>query len=72
MTTTAIRTQDATIDAPPRFFGLAIGDGSNADLLRALFGQQASAVRDRESAARACPIVPSSSRVTIAAKPQTA
>lgn len=50
---TAIRAQLATLDAPPRFFGLAIGDGANVDLLRALFGEQASAVRDRESAARA-------------------
>ena len=50
---TALRATLATIDAPPRFFGLAIGDGANADLLRALFGEQASAVRDRETAARA-------------------
>lgn len=50
---TALRATLATIDAPPRFFGLAIGDGANADLLRALFGEQASAVRDREAAARA-------------------
>ncbi|MDQ3037494.1 MAG: FecR domain-containing protein, partial [Myxococcota bacterium] len=49
---TALRATLATLDAPPRFFGLAIGDGANIDLLRALFGEQASAVRDREGAAR--------------------
>jgi tetratricopeptide (TPR) repeat protein len=50
---TALRATLATIDAPPRFFALAIGDGANADLLRALFEEQAMAVRDREGAARA-------------------
>lgn len=50
---TALRAALATLDAPPRFFGLAIGDGANVDLLRALFGEQARAVRDREGAARA-------------------
>jgi tetratricopeptide (TPR) repeat protein len=50
---TALRATLATLDAPPRFFGLAIGDGANVDLLRALMGEQATAVRDRESASRA-------------------
>ncbi|UJR84827.1 AgmX/PglI C-terminal domain-containing protein [Sandaracinus amylolyticus] len=63
---TAIRAQLATLDAPPRFFGLAIGDGANVDLLRALFGEQASAVRDRESAARAVmTVLADASRATL-------
>lgn len=49
---TSLRTTLATIDGPPRFFGFAIGDGANADLLRALFGDGAHAIRDRETAAR--------------------
>jgi tetratricopeptide (TPR) repeat protein len=50
---TALRATLANLDDPPRFFGFAIGDGANIDLLRALFGEQATAVRDRENAARA-------------------
>lgn len=51
---TALRTVLATIDAPPRFFGLAIGDGSNLELLRTLFGtDQATAIDDRANASRA-------------------
>jgi len=49
---TSLRTTLATLDDPPRFFGLAIGDGANLDLLRALFGEGAQAVRDRENASR--------------------
>jgi hypothetical protein len=50
---TALRAVLATLDAPPRFFGMAIGDGANLELLRTLFGtDQASSVRDGESAAR--------------------
>ncbi len=49
---TAIRTVLASIDAPPRFFGLAIGETANVDLLRAVFGEAATQVRDRESASR--------------------
>ncbi len=48
----SLRTTLATLDDPPRFFGLAIGDGANLDLLRALFGDGAQAVRDRETASR--------------------
>jgi hypothetical protein len=51
---TALRTVLATLDGPPRFFGLAIGDGANLELLRTLFGSdQASAVDDRTNASRA-------------------
>ncbi len=51
---TALRTVLATIDAPPRFFGLAIGDGANLELLRTLFGtDQASMIDDRANASRA-------------------
>lgn len=49
---TSLRTTLSTLDAPPRFFALAIGDGANVDLLRSLFGESAQAVRDRESASR--------------------
>lgn len=49
---TALRTVLATVDAPPRFFALAIGEGANLELLRALFGHGAQAVREREGAAR--------------------
>ncbi len=40
------------IDPPPRFFALGVGDGANLDLLRALFGDDARAVRARSAAAR--------------------
>ena len=51
---TALRAVLATIDGPPRFFALAIGDGANLELLRTLFGTvQASAVDDRTNASRA-------------------
>ena len=50
---TTLRATLANLDDPPRFFGFAIGDGANIDLLRALFGEQATAVRDREGAVRA-------------------
>jgi Ca-activated chloride channel family protein len=50
---TSLRATLATIDAPPRFFGLAIGDGANIELLKTLFGgEQAEAVREREAASR--------------------
>ncbi len=50
---TSLRAVLATIDGPPRFFGLAIGDGANLELLRTLFGtDQASAVDDRANASR--------------------
>lgn len=52
MDATSLRTVLATVDAPPRFFALAIGEGANLDLLRALFGGGARAVQDREGAAR--------------------
>ena len=50
---TSLRAQLAMLDAPPRFFALALGEGANLDLLRAWLGPQASAVPDREQAARA-------------------
>lgn len=50
---TALRATLATLDAPPRFFGLAIGDGSNAGLLRRLFDGRAELVSERTDAARA-------------------
>ncbi|MBC7173579.1 MAG: VWA domain-containing protein, partial [Polyangiaceae bacterium] len=50
---TGIERALATIDPPPRFFGLGIGDGANLDLLRALFGGDALGVRARSSASRA-------------------
>lgn len=49
---TSIRNVLASIETPPRFFGLAIGETANVDLLRALFGDAAAQVRDRESASR--------------------
>lgn len=49
---TSIRSVLASIEAPPRFFGLAIGETANVDLLRALFGESAAQVRDREGASR--------------------
>ncbi len=42
-----------TLDAPPRFFALGIGDGANVDLLRTLFHGEATPVRDRTEASRA-------------------
>ncbi|MCC7537019.1 MAG: AgmX/PglI C-terminal domain-containing protein [Deltaproteobacteria bacterium] len=50
---TAIRAALATVDSPPRYFALAVGDGANADLLTALFGAGAMAVRERTEASRA-------------------
>jgi len=50
---TALRATLATLDAPPRFFGLAIGDGSNLGLLRRLFDGHADGVHERTEAARA-------------------
>ncbi len=49
---TALRATLATLDAPPRFFGLAIGDGSNVGLLRRLFDGHAELVTERTEAAR--------------------
>jgi tetratricopeptide (TPR) repeat protein len=50
---TSLRATLATLDAPPRFFGLAIGDGSNVALLRRLFDGHADLVTERTDAARA-------------------
>src|SRR5690606_23128134 len=50
---TALRATLATLDAPPRFCGLAIGAGSNAGLLRRLFDGRAELVSERTDAARA-------------------
>jgi tetratricopeptide (TPR) repeat protein len=50
---TSVRTQLAAIESPPRFFALGVGDGANADLLRALFGAESRVVRERVEAARA-------------------
>ncbi|HEY8428915.1 MAG TPA: AgmX/PglI C-terminal domain-containing protein, partial [Sandaracinaceae bacterium] len=49
---TALRATLATLDAPPRFFGLAIGDGSNVAMLRRLFDGHAELVTERTEAAR--------------------
>lgn len=49
---TALRATLATLDAPPRFFGLAIGDGANLGLLRRLFDGNADGVDERTEAAR--------------------
>jgi Ca-activated chloride channel family protein len=49
---TALRATLATLDAPPRFFGLAIGDGSNVGLLRRLFDGRAELVTERTEASR--------------------
>lgn len=49
---TALRATLAALDAPPRYFGLAIGDGSNRGLLRRLFDGHASSVHERTEAAR--------------------
>ncbi len=43
----------ASVDAPPRFFGLAVGDGANLGLLRALFGEESQLVAERTEASRA-------------------
>ena len=50
---TALRATLATLDAPPRFFGLAVGDGANLTLLRRLFDGHAEGVTERTEAARA-------------------
>lgn len=50
---TAISQALSSVDAPPRFFAFAVGDGANIDLLRALFADQAQAVGERTVAARA-------------------
>ena len=50
---TALRATLATLDSPPRFFGLAVGDGSNVGLLRRLFDGNATLVTERTDAARA-------------------
>ncbi|MEZ4336715.1 MAG: AgmX/PglI C-terminal domain-containing protein [Sandaracinaceae bacterium] len=50
---TALRATLATLDAPPRYFGLAIGDGANLGLLRRLFDGHADGVHERTEAARA-------------------
>ncbi len=50
---TSVRAALAAIENPPRFFALGVGDGANVDLLRGLFGGQASPVRERTEAARA-------------------
>ncbi|MGE0784565.1 MAG: AgmX/PglI C-terminal domain-containing protein [Sandaracinaceae bacterium] len=49
---TALRASLATLDSPPRYFGLAIGDGANVGLLRRLFDDNAQAVYERTEAAR--------------------
>lgn len=50
---TAIERVLATVDSPPRYFAIGIGDGANMDLLRALFGEHAVQVRERTEASRA-------------------
>lgn len=50
---TALRASLATIDSPPRFFALAVGDDANLDLLHSLFGDQAIQVHQRTEASRA-------------------
>ncbi|MFK7985118.1 MAG: AgmX/PglI C-terminal domain-containing protein [Sandaracinaceae bacterium] len=50
---TALRATLATLDAPPRYFGLAVGDGSNEGLLKRLFDGEAQTVSERTEAARA-------------------
>jgi tetratricopeptide (TPR) repeat protein len=50
---TSVRSALASIENPPRFFALGVGDGANVDLLRGLFGGQASPVRERTEASRA-------------------
>ena len=50
---TALRRVLGSVEAPPRFFALAVGDGANIDLLRALFDGQATPVRERPEASRA-------------------
>lgn len=52
MDATSIKRVLATVDSPPRYFALAVGDGANLDLLRSLFGDQALAVRERTEASR--------------------
>jgi tetratricopeptide (TPR) repeat protein len=49
----AVRTALAALADPPRFFALGLGDGANVELLRGLFGGQATPVRERTEAARA-------------------
>ena len=49
---TSLRNVLGAVEAPPRFFGLAVGEGANHDLLRALFGDASAHVRDRDQASR--------------------
>lgn len=54
MDTTRLRRVLASIPDAPRFFGLAVGEGSNLDLLRALFTEpRAVSVEERTDASRA-------------------
>lgn len=50
---TSIRASLSNIEAPPRFFGLAVGEGANVGLLRALFSGRAEAIAERTEASRA-------------------
>jgi Ca-activated chloride channel family protein len=50
---TSLRRTLATLEAAPRYFGLALGDGANLGLLRRLFDGQATAVAERTTASRA-------------------
>lgn len=50
---TSIHRSLAALANPPRFFAFAVGDGANLDLLRALFDENAVAVRERPEATRA-------------------
>ncbi len=49
----AIKRDLESLDKPPRFYGLAIGDQANHSLLQALFGTRARKVCERTEAARA-------------------
>lgn len=54
METTSLRQQLASIPDAPRFFGLAVGEGSNVELLRSLFTEPRTvSVQERTDASRA-------------------
>lgn len=52
MSATAIQRELDLVDDPPRLFALGLGDDANLGLLRALVGDAASVVHDRDEAAR--------------------
>lgn len=67
MDATAIKASLSTLESPPRFFGLAVGEGANLGLLRALFGDaRAQEVEERtEASLEVMEILAEASRPTL-------